>query len=94
MDIENDYLNNNILQIFIYILADFLELISSKGNFEIKFNINQKENHININVHLLNKTFCLDRNILHKIVEKTYHIIPNDYNFFRTKQLNKTFQII
>ena len=30
MDTENDFKNNKILQIFIYILGDFLDLISSK----------------------------------------------------------------
>ena len=56
MDTENDFENNNILQIFINILDDFLNLIYSKVIFKSNSLSINKKNQINIKWLLLNKT--------------------------------------
>ena len=59
-DTGNDYENINILRIFINILDDFLDLISSKYFFKSSSLSINKKKHINIKCSLLNKkiAFC------------------------------------
>ena len=67
----------NILRILIddfYWFSGFniLKVVLKPNSMSIK-----KENNNNINFNLLNRSiaFCLDRQILHQIVKKTYKII-------------------
>ena len=56
MDTEKYFENNNIWRIFINILDDFLDLISSQVILKSNSLSINKKNHINIKCSLLNKT--------------------------------------
>ena len=55
MDTEKYFENNNIWRIFINILDDFLDLISSQVILKSNSLSINKKNHINIKCSLLNK---------------------------------------
>ena len=67
----------------INILDDFWILYPQSNSLSIN-----KKSHINIKCLLLNKTLHSVRNILHK----TYQILSNDYNFFRSWKSNTIFR--